>query len=319
MLAQPHDQADAVDIQALQLAARRDPLTGAANRVGLGSRLAQAMTAFADDAVPFAVLFLDVDFFKQVNDRYGHSVGDDVLVALADRIRQKCDDPMQIARYGGDEFLVVCPNSGLEAAVHLGERVRRAIAQSPLHTTADVSATVSCGVAAVEPGDSVDTLLRRADRALYRAKHRGRDRTCALTSADVVSQPVTATAEADGDDPYLFRARFTARVTTVTLLSTLGHFLRDRNAVLTDIDQDHVTLRIGRRSRFVLWSRRCNTPPVEITLDFGEVFAFRDEREPVTLQITVCPLGRRRDADAFQTRARTLVELLVSQFVEHQE
>ncbi|MGC1273411.1 MAG: GGDEF domain-containing protein [Planctomycetaceae bacterium] len=319
MLAQPHDRADAADIQTLQLAARRDPLTGAANRIELESRLAQAMTAFSSDAAPFAVLFLDVDFFKRVNDDYGHSVGDEVLVALAKQIRQECDDSMLIARYGGDEFLVVCAEADLESAVRQGERIRLSIAQSSLCTTADMRATVSCGVAVVEPSDSVDSLLRRADKALYRAKRTGRNRTCALTSADLVERPDSATLNVDNDDPFVLRARFTVPITIETLLSALGRLLREQHARFTDIDRDHATLQIGRRRLFALGRPRNHNRPVEITFDFSELSTFRDENAPVTLQVTVRPLGRKRQADDFQSRASALVELLTSQFVADQE
>jgi diguanylate cyclase (GGDEF)-like protein len=154
--------------------ARHDPLTGLGNRLRLDEALKREMCRFTRYGTPFSVILLDVDHFKKINDRHGHQVGDGVLVRLAGVLREITRGSDLAGRWGGEEFLVLCPSTDLDGACHLAEHLRRAIAE----TTDDglPAITASLGVAMVGTGDGEDRLLSRADTALYAAKQAGRNR-----------------------------------------------------------------------------------------------------------------------------------------------
>ncbi|MCM2972339.1 GGDEF domain-containing protein [Larsenimonas suaedae] len=157
--------------------AETDPLTGLINRRGVATRLNATCTS--DERVN-AVLLLDIDHFKSVNDCYGHDDGDTVLSEFASRLRQTLRDNDLIARWGGEEFLVVLPGVSLETARQRAEAVRLAIAKLPFQLSRGaLDVTVSIGVAVSHTlVQQFDTTVNAADAALYQAKHAGRNRVC---------------------------------------------------------------------------------------------------------------------------------------------
>jgi diguanylate cyclase (GGDEF)-like protein len=162
-------------LQKVELDAATDALTGQWNRRALDDVLKQQVQRRAVSGGTFSILMLDIDFFKNINDEFGHLVGDDVLRAFAQRLREflRADDVC--ARFGGEEFVVVLPDTSMETAMEIGERIRRGIAQIPLLTKPKVQATVSIGVATMEHGQSIHELFAAADAAVYRAKNEGRN------------------------------------------------------------------------------------------------------------------------------------------------
>ena len=161
----------------LERRSRTDPLTGLANRTHLDAVLRQEADRAARYGRPFAVILFDVDLFKAVNDAHGHLVGDKVLKALAKAARATVRASDMVGRWGGEEFLVLCPETDAASALVLAERLRLAVRGERFET--GTVQTVSLGVAAFAPGDTVDSLLIRADDALYKAKNAGRDRAMA--------------------------------------------------------------------------------------------------------------------------------------------
>jgi two-component system cell cycle response regulator len=155
--------------------ASTDPLTGLANRRGLRTAM-EALTSPAGREAPLSVLAIDVDLFKSYNDVFGHSAGDEVLRRVAATLRSSVRGDDLVARTGGEEFLVVLPEAGADAAVRVAESLRLALAS---HPWMDRSITVSIGVATAhstwEP-PAVPDLVKAADRALYHSKRTGRDR-----------------------------------------------------------------------------------------------------------------------------------------------
>jgi two-component system cell cycle response regulator len=156
-----------------------DPLTGLYNRRYLESHLAQVIAHAVNRGRLVSVLTLDVDFFKSVNDTYGHDAGDRVLQEMAGRLRASIRSTDLACRTGGEEFVVVLSGTDLHTAERVGERVRKLVAAKPFLVApgCHLSVTVSLGVASLlsvedAPGD----LLKRADQALYRAKREGRNR-----------------------------------------------------------------------------------------------------------------------------------------------
>ena len=160
----------------LRRLAEVDVLTGVATRRAFMEAAARAID-FACEQRPLAVIALDIDHFKRVNDRYGHLVGDKVLIAVGEDLRRECRAPDVVGRLGGEEFVVLLGNTTLEAAASVAERIRVRLGELAVAVTAltCVRITGSLGVAAFAAGDSYDDLLARADSALYRAKANGRD------------------------------------------------------------------------------------------------------------------------------------------------
>jgi two-component system cell cycle response regulator len=160
-----------------------DSVTGLHNRRYMESHLGTLVQEAASRGKPLSLLVLDIDFFKSINDNYGHDAGDDVLREFATRVRKSIRGIDLACRLGGEEFVVVMPETDLAVAAVVAERIRRRIAGEPfsIHKgTGSVDVTISIGIAGLsESDDSADTILKRADQALYRAKRDGRNRVVA--------------------------------------------------------------------------------------------------------------------------------------------
>ncbi|CAM3556368.1 diguanylate cyclase [Deinococcus saxicola] len=154
--------------------AHRDALTGVGNRRHMEVRLTQQLEQFQRYGMVWAVILLDIDDFKRVNDLHGHELGDYVLQQVAQLLQYELRDTDHLARWGGEEFLIVAPQTDLFHAQALAERIRSLIGQSPFDEVGSI--TASFGVAAYRDGESILTLMQRADEALYRAKHAGKNR-----------------------------------------------------------------------------------------------------------------------------------------------
>lgn len=178
----------------LKSLARIDPLTGVNNRRALVEATERALEAAAADGRPLGVLMLDADHFKAVNDRFGHSGGDKVLLSLVAHIQRVLGRDDVLGRIGGEEFVVLSPGGGMRRTLALGERIRAAIKGMRLEFDGHVvEMTVSVGVTAAVPGENdVAVLLQRADAALYAAKRAGRDRVVAIDGIAPTGMPATA-------------------------------------------------------------------------------------------------------------------------------
>jgi diguanylate cyclase (GGDEF)-like protein len=157
-----------------------DPLTGVSNRRYFEQRIIEACATAQRHRRPLSALFVDVDHFKRINDSWGHPAGDDVLRNIAQVIASHLRHSDVLSRYGGEEFVILLPDTAVKAACEIAERIRHTIAVQPQEIPAMV--TVSVGVAALESfGEEAlsgmsQRLLASADAALYRAKQQGRDR-----------------------------------------------------------------------------------------------------------------------------------------------
>ncbi len=153
--------------------ALHDPLTRLPNRTLLLDRLAQELAGSARRG-PVSVLFVDLDHFKDVNDRWGHHAGDDLLVAVAQRLRSCLRPQDTLSRFAGDEFVVVCPDADATTAAAVADRLTGALALPLRIAGTDLRIGASIGIVVGARGDDPDRLLRQADAAMYRAKQRGR-------------------------------------------------------------------------------------------------------------------------------------------------
>lgn len=164
-------------MQQLRARSLSDDLTGALSRRGLrelGERMVALQSA---QATILAVLMIDLDFFKDVNDRYGHATGDDVLRHVTNAVRNHLREDALLARYGGEEFSVLLPVRSRLEAQSIAERVREVVELSPFETrTGEIRVTISIGIAFHHEDTSLEDDLARADACLYQAKHTGRNR-----------------------------------------------------------------------------------------------------------------------------------------------
>ncbi len=169
-------ETDITDKKRIEELSVTDQLTGLFNRTRLDEALARAVGRVHRYGRPVSVILLDADDFKSINDAHGHGVGDKVLVALAALLRDNVRASDVAGRWGGEEFMVICPETPLEGAAVIAEKLRRAIADHGFPVIGHM--TASFGVAASCPGNHAEDLFARADKALYRAKDEGRNRVC---------------------------------------------------------------------------------------------------------------------------------------------
>lgn len=184
-----HRERDEVSLHKL---ATVDALTGLFNRRAFMDLAGREIARVRRLKSPYAVLMLDLDLFKRVNDDYGHQAGDQVLADFAAVAMHSVRTEDLVGRYGGEEFCILLPGAAMPQAMVIAERLRMAVSQRPLGNLPRIT-TVSIGVAACSEASAVslDAAINRADEALYRAKHEGRDRVVGL---DVVSLGESAAA-----------------------------------------------------------------------------------------------------------------------------
>ena len=156
--------------------AHTDPLTGTKNRAALDDDLQREWKLARRQQSPLSLIILDIDYFKAVNDNYGHASGDAVLKAVANCLKETARTTDIICRYGGEEFVILLNNTTLDGAVLLADRIRSCIeSHTGRSDTCPTPVTVSAGVARLRDGETVEGFFQRADHALYEAKQRGRN------------------------------------------------------------------------------------------------------------------------------------------------
>lgn len=166
--------------QSLHEKATKDPLTQIANRAEFDRVHEAFITTHQEQQVPCSLIICDLDHFKQVNDTYGHQAGDEVIKNLARLLRNACRPGDLVARYGGEEFVMLCADCDNSTSTRRAEEIRRTLSQTPEPKIENRSVTASFGVTEIQPGDTAETMLRRADRALLMAKAKGRNQVVQL-------------------------------------------------------------------------------------------------------------------------------------------
>ncbi|WP_042695875.1 diguanylate cyclase domain-containing protein, partial [Azospirillum sp. B506] len=166
--------------RALHAASQTDPLTELPNRRLMIERLEAELCRVGRSGGGFAMIMLDIDHFKEVNDAFGHAAGDQVLVEVATLLRRNLRGHDLCARWGGEEFLILLPDSNQTQAEMVAEKLRQIIAHHPVvHQDNGITVTLSLGVCAYRPGQTADACIQAADDALYIAKRAGRNRWAA--------------------------------------------------------------------------------------------------------------------------------------------
>ena len=166
-------------LQQIEHLAVTDSLTDTYNRRKLDEIIAEEHDNGKNKKPPFSLIMFDIDYFKRVNDKFGHSVGDEVLKQLCRLIRGLIRQGDLLIRWGGEEFILLLPATEMKEAEPFAERVRLEVEQESFHKVGQI--TISLGVAQLREGDSIDDLIKRVDNSLYKAKRQGRNRVIACT------------------------------------------------------------------------------------------------------------------------------------------
>ncbi len=302
--------------------ATRDSLTGVCNRGELERTLESLLADFNQDSdpEPMSLIFLDVDHFKSINDTHLHATGDQVLVGLGKLLQSEMYSAETIGRYGGEEFIVLCPSTDLKQAIAKAERLRLAICDATLCDVKHLKITVSFGVTQVEPGDTLCDVFGRADKALFASKDKGRNRTTALSKREFLAEK-SESPQVEPVATYDFDGSFLACVTSDMIVLKFGSVVREQNARLMQTAPGHVVIRVGSTLFLPFWGTKPEQQPVELEITFGpppkDVLLPQKQgaSERTYFQVKIKPRGWPPDVATFQTRARSAFRLLKSYFV----
>jgi diguanylate cyclase (GGDEF)-like protein len=304
----------------LKLQASRDALTGVANRGRLETQLEKMLDELKQTggAFPISIIFLDVDHFKSINDNYGHAVGDRVLVELAKSLQHETYSGELVGRYGGEEFVLLCPDTGVDDAVRRAERLRTAIAASDIGGLEDRKITASFGVGEVQMTDTVQTAFDRADKFLYEAKQTGRNRVCwPGYNEEEEEKQVDEEENNQGTfektaDGFLYNHTVIGNFSPEILRIKLGTFADENFGIMLDYDGKSAKIQFGEKGLLPFWGAENDRKPVEVELILREVRSAEPDRKrpyrPVEVDITMKSVGWVRKMATFETRCRDLME-----------
>lgn len=306
----------APELKQLKLQASRDALTNVANRGELERRIRDLTEQFQENPnEPYSVIFADADHFKRVNDTYGHQVGDQVLIDLA---RHFCDETYSgeiVGRYGGEEFVILCPGTKLEHAVRRAERLRNSLKNSKVGGVDRLAVRCSFGVAQIETGETSEEVLGKADRALYSAKEAGRDRTCWFTSADFNAQGHSERSTESAGSSFKYSGCFWAFLTSEIVIHKLGAFIKDQRAQLVDVTRERVSMRLrGVGGLFGFFETPLARQGIEIEM-LIEGTDRGDQSQRLRIIVKMSPFGRYRNANAFHERTHLVMDELKKYFL----
>ncbi|HPF07572.1 MAG TPA: GGDEF domain-containing protein [Spirochaetota bacterium] len=168
----------------LEVISNTDSLTGICNRRHIERRLKEEFKRYQKTGIEFAVIMSDIDFFKNINDRYGHDCGDKILIEIVKDINRAVRSNDTVARWGGEEFIILLPATNGEHALSSAERIRKIISENRYDCSGDlIPVTLTLGVSVAVPDESMADMIKRADAALYCGKQKGRN--CVVMSDDV--------------------------------------------------------------------------------------------------------------------------------------
>ncbi|HUY36669.1 MAG TPA: diguanylate cyclase [Pirellulales bacterium] len=278
-----HDASSEISLEArcenLNDKATKDSLTQLANRAEFDRAHAQFVAAHAESKLPCSLIICDIDRFKNVNDTYGHQTGDEVILSVARMLKGACRPGDLAARYGGEEFVLLFADSNNAAAVRRAEELRLAFSKIPHPALGGKFVTISFGVTEIQPGDTPETMLRRADRALMNAKEMGRDRVVQLGSGNDLAASGMADAAGRPSGEVLCERHLLSEAPLSVCIEKLRGFVADHHAEVESVEGDRIRVRFGDEGGWSL--RRMTDRPLRILMDlqFEEIECEHRERE----------------------------------------
>lgn len=287
-----------------------DQLTGIANRAEFDRVQARLIESCRQNGGTFSLVLCDIDHFKLVNDEYGHQAGDHVLIEFASQLEAGSRKGDVVARYGGEEFVMVCPDCDNATAERRAEEIRFRLSKTPQPALDGRPVTASFGVTELQAGDTPDSMLRRADRALYQAKDAGRNRVVQIGAGNTIAPVGRASSwlswlQRRPLDSLLVRT-LQANVPLNVVAEKIKGFISDHSAEIVEIEEDFVVLSVDldRLDRL----RRQSDRPLTLVLELRireESRNIADSEFPSStrtlVQVTIrAKLGRDRRATTME-------------------
>lgn len=305
-------------LEALQQRATRDPLTQVANRAEFDRMLAKYVQTHLGSHKPCSLIICDIDHFKSINDTFGHQAGDDALISFATILRRFARTGDFVARYGGEEFVILCADCNCDTAARRAEKLRRDVEATSQPSLKGRALTASFGVTELQPGDTPETMLRRADRALLQAKESGRNMVVQLGAGGMEAEEAKESVlkrwrnwfQADGG-PEIVRTRLATNVPLTIVAEKLKGFIADHYAEIMLFEDNRVALQVscGRVSGLRRQADRSAVFHIGLT--------FTDWKEPsgmnrgTIIDVLIRPRRNRdRRQKAVRERARQLMQSL---------
>jgi diguanylate cyclase (GGDEF)-like protein len=301
-------------VQSLHEKATRDPLTQAANRAEFDRILAVCVESHLERKLPCSLIICDIDYFKKVNDNFGHQAGDEVLTSFSALLRRNCRPGDLVARYGGEEFVLICADCDNASATKKAEELRGQLAELPMPSLGNKCVTASFGVTELQNGDTPETMLRRADRALYQAKENGRNCVVQLGSgiggneeAPVLQRGWFSWLRGSLPDQVLERTLVSAMPLNVVVEKMRG-FVADQEAQIDTIDEARLVLRLEGASP-IMRRNGDRSVPFLIEMKFTETQGMGTARTMIRVSLRPQRNRDRRRRDMMERAQQLLVSL----------
>lgn len=248
-----HDASNETSLEekcmALHAQTTRDPLTQVANRAEFDRMLEMFIDAHQETELPCSLIMSDIDFFKRINDTYGHQAGDEAIITFASLLKSLCRTGDLVARYGGEEFAVLCADCNNATAAARAEEMRKKLSETTHVTLGNHAITASFGVTELQAGDSPETMLRRADRALLQAKEQGRNQVIQLGGGMVDDEPKKNWfAFKPWSGRSLIDTKLITNVPIELAIEKLRGFICDRAARILKVTEKEVSLEVAESS-----------------------------------------------------------------------
>jgi diguanylate cyclase (GGDEF)-like protein len=305
--------------EALHAEVTKDPLTKVANRAEFDRMQALFIEAHQQAGLPCSLIMTDIDHFKSVNDTYGHQAGDEAIISLANLLTSMCRAGDLVARYGGEEFAVLCADCTNTDAVRRAEQIRKKLADTPHGCLGNKRISASFGVTELQAGDTSETMLRRADRALLMAKEQGRNQVVQLGNG-MEKEQIKKKWWSFGNlraKPVVQTALMTAVPIDVAIEKLKG-FVSDHQAKIVATRENSVELEVS--SEHVAHNRRKGDRHVtyRVEMQFGEERVERKnnsgyaagEYAQTRIQVEIRPKRARCRRGDMAERARLLLQSL---------
>ncbi len=258
--------------QSLQDLATRDPLTQVANRSEFDRVHSEFVYAHLQNRLPCSLIICDIDRFKRINDTFGHQAGDQVIQNFARLLQSACRPGDLVARYGGEEFVLLCADCDNQAAVKRAEDLRQSFAALAHPAINGRSVTASFGVTEVQPGDTPETMLRRADRALLQAKDEGRDRVVQLGVGTAPVDSAASNLRPRGRGTTQIEQAMVTPAPLSRTIEKLRGFIADHDAHIISADTTEVVLDVQARGPAGM--KRSSDRPIRFIMEIR----FEEER-----------------------------------------
>lgn len=316
--------------EALHAKVTLDPMTQVANRAEFDRMERLFIETHLQAGLPCSLIMIDIDHFKNINDTYGHQAGDEAIITVANLLKSMCRSGDIVARYGGEEFALLCADCSIVAAGARAEQIRRKLSEIPHAALGNKRISASFGVTELEPCDSAESMLRRADRALLMAKQQGRNQVVELGKGmeNIKPRKKRWWSFAGLKPSALLETKMTSKSSVDLTIEKLRGFVTDHHARIVSTADHYVELEIA--STTFSHNRRRSDREMQFRVEI-ELTEERRERTNAlglaggayvrtTLHIVVRPKRNRcrRDGD-MNERARLLTQSLKSYLMAHED